>query len=84
MRASNKDRYDTEGSEYVHKIVREKSESQQPLQLVLPGFPLKNPDRMVTMSSHADAGDVEAIRTLHRLVNDLANVYKHGVEVGCL
>lgn len=54
---------------------------QQPIEMVILGFPAKSPNRRKTYSDHADLGEVEGLRTLHRICVQIAQVYTPGARV---
>ncbi len=55
--------------------------SGKPIEMVILGFPAKSPNRQKTFSEHADLGEVEGLRTLQRLADDIRTVYSPGAKI---
>ncbi len=54
---------------------------QHAIEMVILGFPAKSPNRRKTYSDHADLGEVEGLRTLHRLCVQISEIYPPGARV---
>lgn len=71
---------DFSDSIYFQRLVNfiEKSEK---IQIVLPAFPAKSPNREKTSGSLPDMGEVIALKNLNDICTKIANVYQPGVEL---
>lgn len=58
----------------IRKFVR----AQQPVEMVILGFPAKSPNRNKTLSDRADRGEVEGLRTLDRICGEIARLHRPG------
>jgi pyoverdine/dityrosine biosynthesis protein Dit1 len=60
--------------------VREFHASKQPLSMLLPAFPWKNPNTEKTLSSDPDFGEELAMARLNHMCEELSIVYPFGAE----
>lgn len=52
-----------------------------PILLVLPAFPLKNPNRDKTLGPLPDLGEELALARLDRLCSEISQVYEYGARI---
>lgn len=79
------DQFANQGRNHLIEKVRYFTARQQPLELILPGFPCKSPNDVdKTFSTMPDYGEASAIERLDRLCFDLNTIYSPGSKLTIL
>ena len=65
---------------HLNKI-RDAIENHEPIEFVLPAFPAKSSNRLKTLSSTPDLGEVEALKRLNHLADKIKSMYAPGAVV---
>lgn len=55
--------------------------NEEPVQMILPAFPAKSPNRRKTLDIYPDKGEELALRTLNHLCEKIKNIYKPGATL---
>lgn len=81
---ATEDKFYSHGSVELAKIMSKKIKARQPIEMLLPGFPHKNPNRRKTLSSLPDLAEKMVLSRLEEFCAQVSEIYSPpGYQAGC-